>query len=648
MYSSRSDCNGWNGESCHGDTKRRVFATKSQYDKDVDLNYAESHIVTMSDDKSEKKPFAKVDQDSVYNMMRRLQEQVRSNIPALIAQRALTSFTLHQDEAPPQAREQVLVVVYPQDPFIGEPEVRRMTVNDIRSGLTNGRVQIEDHRGETAQPDVDGNYMYWPGTIEFDQVNAFYYTTFTLRMYERYARRSLPWSFPSARIKVNPYAGQEANAFYDEQNQMIGFHTFVYEDRELSTAQSADIVSHEAAHAILDGVRDLYNESFGLGTRSFHESFSDITAVLVALHDDSLIRRLLKWTDGNLRMSNFVSQVAERLVELTQHGGQYMSAHTLYLRNAFNQFVFKPFDELPFIPQSELELCRQEHSYSRLFSGAFYDIFVGMYENLLKTVTSYIAIYKARDMSGQLLMAAIEAGPVGELDFSDLARTFLSADEVLNDGANHEVIKQVFHERGILSMTDSDAYLDSLKNLPDLRLPSSINSWLASVEFLENDIVPALNLDESHGLVPLATYRNSDGNAFVTYFSSRSVRLQGEQYGKFAGTKVDVFGGLTLMFDAKDRLRSVCYRPVIEEDERQIRILIAEMIQAGAIVDQLYISNHEQLQNRMPQGLYVLDALPGKLRDDGFRLVKYPVIFDEVPVNPPGFEEYLNIWGAND
>jgi len=601
----------------------------------------------MTDKKPDVNKLDKRSKHSVYNMMRQLQEHIRSNIPAMIAQRALTSFTLTEDETPPEAREQVLVVVYPQDPFIGEPEVRRMSVNDVRAGLINGRVRIDDSRGEVAQPDENGNYMYLPGTIEFDQVNAFYYTTFTLRMYERYARRSIPWSFPASRIRIDPHAGSDANAFYDEQNQMIGFQMFRHDGHEHSTAQSADIVSHEAAHAVLDGLRDLYNESFGLGTRAFHESFSDITTVLVALHDDSLIRRLLKWTDGNLRMTTFVSEVAERLVELVQAGDQYLAEHTLYLRNAFNQFKYVAFDELPFSSSDPMELSRQEHSYSRLFSGAFYDVLVGIYEMMkVDDPSGYIAIYKARDVVGRLVMTGIEAGPVGELTFADMARAWLSADSVLFDGKYRNVIRQVFDERRILLSQEVDAHIEYLETLPDIKLPTAINSWLASAQYLENVILPELELDVEGDLTPLSTHRNSDGNVFMTYFSSRSVRLQGDEYQQFQGTRVDVMGGLTLMFDERDRLRSVCYRPVTDEDVRQIRILTAEMIQAGTIVDQLYITSHEALYKKMPQGLFVPDALPGKLNESEYKLVKYPVIFDEVPHDAPEFEDYLHKWGG--
>src|SRR5690606_34563322 len=217
------------------------------------------------------------------NRLRRLQEQNLSNIPAMIAQRALGTFTLQEDAPSEESLGEVRVLVYPQDPFIGEPEVRIMQKRDIRPGLVNSRVRIRDSRANPAQPDEDGNYLYWPDTPEFDQVNCFYYTTFTLRMYERYAQRELPWSFPLPRIDVDPHIGNGANAFYSEQDRLIGFYSFEANGQSFNAAQSADVISHETAHAVLDGLRDLHNESFGLGPSAFHESFGDMTSVLVAL-----------------------------------------------------------------------------------------------------------------------------------------------------------------------------------------------------------------------------------------------------------------------------------------------------------------------------------------------------------------------------
>lgn len=590
----------------------------------------------------DKETFHSDQQLNAYHVLRKLQQHIRSNIPAIMAQRAMSSFSLQAESPPNDANNTIFVVVYPQNPFVGEPEVREMHANDIQEGLMNARVQIHDSRGVLALPDEEGNYLYWPGTPEFDQVNAFYYTTFTLRMYERYANRQIPWSFPAARITIDPHVGDLANAFYNEQEQLLGFHTFINRAAERhSTAQSADIVAHESAHAILDGLRDLYNESFGLGARAFHESFGDITAMLVALHDDSLIRRLLEWTEGDLRMSNFITEVAEHLTdELLQ--SEHFQGHTVYLRNAFNMLIDSPFDQLNYLPDDPTnELSRQEHNYSRLFTGAVYDILVGIYERFKEhNLPQFVALYRARDVVGHLLVTAIEAGPVGEFYFSDMAKAFLTADAVLYNGKYHAILRYVFDKRAILKKASADEHLTSLESLPDIRLPDTINNALSAAIFLEEQVLPALNIKVDSPLLPLGTYRNAQGYAFITYFNSRTVLLEGEQFKVYDGVEVDSFGGLTLMFDKHNRLRSVFYRPVTDLDILQIKIVIQELIEHNKIVDNLYPSNVNF--NNTPDGLIIAGQPLDK--PHGNKLVKYPVIFDEIPQVWGDFKSYLKQW----
>ena len=575
---------------------------------------------------------------SVYNHLRRLQEYSRSDIPAMLMQRAMSSFALQSEPIPPQAVDHVSVVVYPQDPFVGQPEVRQMSAADIQAGLSNSRVRVQDSAGETAQPDDVGNYMYWPGSIEFDQINSFYYTTLTLRMFERYAQRAIPWSFPTPRITLDPHLGQEANAFYNEQDRLLGFHSFESNGITVSAATSADIVSHEAGHAVLDGLRDLYNESFGLGPAAFHEAFGDIAAVLVAMHDDSLVTRLLEWTGGNLRTDSFISAIAEQMTQSLQEHAQHVHGRTVYLRNAFNDFKAVPFDELPVrADQPDSQLSRQQHNYSRLFTGAFYDILVGIYEQLNAEMPDHIAVHRARHIAGSLLICAIELGPVGEFDFSDMAKALLIADAVLYEGEHHGIITDVFDHRGILSAHNAVSYIVTQEALPEIRLPDTLSSALNSALFLEGTVAPALKLPIEVELIPLGAHRNAAGNAFLTYFHSRKMTLEGGQFKQFDGTSIDVLGGLTLMFDSVNLLRSAFFRPVSDEDLRQIRILIADMVAQGLITDTLHAGS--VLYSRQPQALW----LPGTAarRSEGRHLVKYPVLFDPIPTPITDLRDYL-------
>lgn len=590
------------------------------------------------------------EKSSIFFRLRRLQEQNRSDIPGMMMQKSMSAFTLHDDVAPEPPRSTISVVVHPQDPFVGEPSVRQMSSSDIGPGLVNTRFQIRDSVVKPARPDAQGNYLYWPGTPEFDQVNSFYYATFTLRMYERYAHRTLPWSFPAPRLFIDPHAGDGANAFYSEQDRLLGFHSFEVEKEFVYAAQSADVVSHETAHAILDGLRDLYNESFGLGPAAFHESFGDMTAVLVALHDDSLVRRLLDWTKGNLRLGNFISVVADQLTERLKQQGQQIPGRTIYLRNALNDLKFLAFDQLPYVSANpEVELGREVHNYSRLFTGAFYDIVVGIYESLRRSMEDRTALHSTRDIVGHILIGAIELGPVGELDFSDMARAFLAADTILYDGKHNPILKQVFDARGLLSTADADSFLNGLTTLPDVRAPENIDSAVDAALFLEQKIAPMLSIPSD--LTPMNAYRNAAGSVFITYFNHRRTTLQGGQFRQFEGSHLDIFGGLTLAFDSTGRLRSVCLRPVTDEDIRQIHILTADLIADGSIVAGSGSTNlvtTQPLYNQPdnPAGLWLGNPplIDAPLEPGRAKLVKYPVIFDKLPGRISNGLQYLAAW----
>jgi hypothetical protein len=572
------------------------------------------------------------------HLIRKLQNNAVHNIPALVAQKALSSFTLQEEPVPPQATLTVNLLVYPQNPLLSQPEIRTLPSDDAQTGLINSRVKIQDSRGITAQPDANGHYLYWADKPEFDLVNAFYYVTFTLRMFERYARRAIPWSFPSPRLIVDPHIGKMANAFYNEQERLLGFHTYIASDgKEVSTAQSSDIVSHETAHAVLDGMRDLWNESFGLGCRAIHESFGDMAAVLVALHDDSLIQRVLAWTKNDLHVTNFISEVAENLTQAIQNGENDPLENTLYLRNAINQFRATPFDDLQYlVTQPETTLSRQEHNYSRVFTGAFYDVLVGIYDQYKQNDAPFVALHRARTTTGKLLMMAIEVSPVGELDYGDLARAFLTADDMLFQGSYRTILRDVFAQRAILAYTESDSHLRSLLALPVVTLPDSLNNSLSAAMFLENTLLPALEWQATHEILPLNTFRNADGYVFMTFFSTQEMRLDGATFGEFDGATIDVFGGLTFAFNPQNTLVSATQRLVTDEDMRQIRLCVTDMI------DNKRISKHvhsvDEVPKPSPKALFIRDT------PDAPKLIKYPTIFDGIPSAIPSFQDYLQAW----
>ncbi len=575
--------------------------------------------------------------NSTLNLLRRLQEQNESDEPVDVAQITAKTFTLQPDPHVERGQGFVNVMVYPQDPFVSEPEVRQMTASYINPGLVNDRFQLRDHSTIPAKADEQGNYMFWPGQPEFDQINAFYYATFTLRMYEHYAQRALPWSFPQERILIDPHAGIGGNAYYSELDTLLGFNGFQDDNDFIQSSQSADIVSHETAHAILDGMRDLYNESFGLGSNAFHESFGDMTAVLVALHDDSLIKRLLDWTDGNLRIDNFISTIAEQVTNRLQVRGDSMPARSVYLRNALNKFTDIPFDDLPITPiDPDVELSREKHNYSRLFTGAFYDILVAVYEQLRKSPSDRIAIHRTRDIVGNLLVTAVEIGPICELTFADMARAFLAADNMLHDGAYTAILIEVFDRRKILSSATAHDYCTSLNNLPVLNAPMDIGSPQMASRYLSEQILPTLKPSPDLVFSPVAAYRNAAGYSFMTYATTRRITLTGDQYAAYNGSHIDVYGGLTLSFDDSGKMRSICLRPVNDEDVRQIEIMTANLIARGQVAP---LTAESILQLAPPTAAF-------KVSNNFYidLLLKNPLLVDKLPAFLSDILAYLAAW----
>jgi hypothetical protein len=495
-------------------------------------------------------------------------------------QRAAIQFDLQTEPTLPAWRDLLRVGVYPQDPFVDVPVIRHIPASDLRRGVANDRFRVRDSRGVVAQPDGDGDYLYSPKEPEFDQVNALYYATLALRICETYAGRPLPWASGMGQLLLDPGAGSTvANAYYYEADQTIAFFNFRAGGREVRAAQSADIVAHELGHAILDGLRDLLNASFSFGPETFHEAFCDSLALLVALHDPGLVERVLRMTDGNLRVPSFLTHLAEELGKLYREREQGpRTQRVFYLRSALNDFTAEKFDSLPYLPEDRITgLGRESHSYSRVYTGALYDILVGIYERLKKSWSAPVALAMARDALGTLLIRSVELGPVGEGALEDFAEALLAADRLFAGGTYQAILTRELVARKVISRRGIKERTEQAALIPDLTLPQSLNSADAARQFL-TDHRQALGLPDGTEFYAQAGYRDRQGNRFLTFFHAEPTELAGKQFGIYAGQSVTLYGGVALMFGPDGKLRHVLRRPVAEEDRRRAQVQLADMI----------------------------------------------------------------------
>lgn len=167
--------------------------------------------------------------------------------------------------------------LYP--PLVYAPGARNWTHDP--AGPVDDRVILED-----------------PG---FHAQNTYAVVMRTLARFELALGRRVSWGFddPGHQIKVAPHAFSDANAFYSRRDEALLFGHFPARatgrepPRTVFTCLSHDVLAHETAHAILDGLRRRYMEPSSPDQAAFHEGFADVVALLSVFALPEAVRALV-------------------------------------------------------------------------------------------------------------------------------------------------------------------------------------------------------------------------------------------------------------------------------------------------------------------------------------------------------------------
>ena len=321
-----------------------------------------------------------------------------------------------------------------EDFFLDGPVSRRVAVLDfdaatgeIRAGARFTPPGVPPNKskyGRYAFPEDEGIY-----SRAFQQINAFATVLRTMYLFEEpdALGRPLTWAFGAPQLLVLPRAGEWANAFYERESHSLQlFYIPRGNEAPAFSCLSRDIIAHETAHAILDGIApDLYN-ALTPQSLALHETIADLTALIMSFRSDKLRRAVLKATNGSIADSSAFSTVAPEFGQARDPSNPAPG-----LRSLLNEKTLNREDRsLDAFGQPNRVSRYDPHSLCQALAGALYTVMVKIHGGL---ATGYSSSGKALYIGGErfkrMILRALDFLPPGEVSFADFGRAILAADQ---------------------------------------------------------------------------------------------------------------------------------------------------------------------------------------------------------------------------
>jgi hypothetical protein len=256
-------------------------------------------------------------------------------------------------------------------------------------------------------PDAEGHFDHLlPGTPEFAEAHVFGTVRFVLDIWERYFGRRIEWHFASdyRQLEIAILPGLN-NAYAGYGFMEVGAHRFS-DGNHAPYALNFDVVAHELGHLILYSTIGLptaatqHGEYYG-----FQESGADTTALIAALHFESLLEHLLAETHGNLYTFNEL----DRFAELSPNDQIRLASNDVKMSAFAAGWV-------------------DEHALSQPLTGAMFDIGVDIFQdNLVERglITGEVAEATRRVRNHPETAARVQ--PVFDAAFADRPDEFRAA-----------------------------------------------------------------------------------------------------------------------------------------------------------------------------------------------------------------------------
>jgi hypothetical protein len=353
------------------------------------------------------------------------------------------------------------------------------------------------------------------GTPQFHQQMAYAVARLTIDRFEKALGRKALWSprgdvaedDPSRyvqRLRIYPHALREANAYYSPSRKALLFGYFCASPEDpgdhlpgsfVFGCLSHDIIAHETAHALLDGMHRRFCEPSNPDMQAFHEAFADIVALLLHFTYPEIVRDQISRTRGGLRSQ------AHLLGVLATEFGRAMGT-----RGALRDYIGKRDEKTgawkPHVPVPEdYDRAVEPHARGAILVAAVFDAFLGIYErrthDLVRLATGGSGVLPAGAIHPDLVnrlageasktaehvlrmcIRALDYCPPIDLTFGEYLRAVITADRdiVPDDDLGYRVAfteafrRRAIYPRDVRTLTEDALIWRGTRSDPD-RQPS--------------------------------------------------------------------------------------------------------------------------------------------------------------------------------
>ncbi len=436
--------------------------------------------------------------------------------------------------------------------------------------------------------------LFNPGTPEFEAGELFVVLTNTFSAWSDFFGGDFGWQPGFTQLPIVPRAGQDFNAYYDRKGLKFFFNTDPKTKQIIYASESSDVVAHECGHAVLDAHHPDYWDSLLAETGAFHEAFGDMSAMLVTLADPSVRAAILAENGGDLKKSNAVSRLAEQLaLGLFDAGYADAVVSANALRDAVNTFKYKNPDTLPGrAPASKLS--SESHSFSRVFSGAFYDLLAGIYTQVRQANAALkpdAALAQARNDAGHLLAQGLILAPKGDAAFKTVAASMFTADQQNFGGKYFALLKQVFVGRRIIQASEANGLkkiagagstqTSALGGTASAELGAPMSLDMVSAE-LPTNIRQMLRAPKQEYRLVSDQPRRDEGR-MLHYAASRDMALTGKTLGVAQGAMVTLTDAVAVQVDRDGKVVSTHRHKADRAQEKRIHDHVRKLVERNRV-----------------------------------------------------------------